>query len=435
MAKRQTAGHGFVVLKSDTTMSSGSKGAAMRHWGSRTTGSLSQRTSEEEGATVAMVATASEGHVFALHHQDGHACRLTDPSPLTRTSQKLKHKGAIMTYAFHNLIFEGGGVKGIAYVGALGVLAEKDIIPAIQRIGGTSAGAINAILLGLGFTQKETKDILWSLDFNKFMDDSWGIMRDTERLIQQFGWYKGDYFRNWIGKLIKEKTGNSESTFSDIEAMKDKRGFKSLYFMGTNLATSFSEVFSAEHTPRFCVADAVRISMSIPLFFAAKRSFRGDVYVDGGLLDNYPVKLFDRERYLQSSNFTEPDYYKKINLQFGGSDRPISRYVYNKETLGFRLDTKEEISVFRDHAEPAHKDIDNFFDYTWALIRTVLEAQQSSHLHNDDWARTVYIDTLGVGTTDFDLSDTKKKELVKSGRDNALKYFEWYDNPQPKPNK
>ncbi|MEJ2653313.1 MAG: patatin-like phospholipase family protein [Gammaproteobacteria bacterium] len=340
-----------------------------------------------------------------------------------------------MAYIFRNLVFEGGGVKGIAYVGALDVLSEKGIISGIRRIGGTSAGAINAVLLGLGYTAKETRDILWSLDFTKFMEDSWGIIRDTGRLIEEFGWYKGDYFRNWIGNLIKEKTGNSESTFADIEAIKEECGFKSLYFMGTNLSTSYSEVFSGEHTPRVCVADAVRISMSIPLFFAAKRSMRGDVYVDGGVLNNYPIKLFDRGKYMESTNFSEPGYYTKINRQLEGLERPISKYVYNKETLGFRLDAKEEISVFRDHAEPPHRKIDNFFDYTWALIDTILEAQQSSHLHSDDWMRTVYIDTLGVGTTDFDLSDAKKQELVVSGKEGAEKYFEWYDNPEAKPNK
>lgn len=340
-----------------------------------------------------------------------------------------------MSYNFRNLVFEGGGVKGIAYIGALDVLAEREIISGIERIGGTSAGAINAILLGLGFTPKETKDILWSLDFNDFMDDSWGMVRDTKRLIEKFGWYKGDYFRNWIGRLIKEKTGNSESTLADIEAMKGRKNFKSLYFMGTNLSTSFSEIFSAEHTPRTCVADAVRISMSIPLFFAARRSVRGDVYVDGGVLANYPIKLFDRKKYLNSKNYTETEYYKAINSRIAASERPISKYVYNKETLGFRLDTKEEIAIFRDHAEPPHKKIDDFFDYTWALTHTALEAQQNAHLHNDDWARTVYIDTIGVGTTDFDLPDSKKKALVKSGREGALAYFKWYDNAEAIPNK
>ncbi|MCB1951910.1 MAG: patatin-like phospholipase family protein [Zoogloeaceae bacterium] len=340
-----------------------------------------------------------------------------------------------MAYHFKNFVFEGGGVKGIAYLGALDVLSDRGVVSSVQRVGGTSAGAINAVLLGLGYTTKEMKDILWSLDFNNFMDESWGVVRDAKRLVDEYGWYKGDYFRNWMAQLIKEKTGNSETTFADIEATKDRKGLKSLYLMGTNLSTSFSEVFSAEHTPRTCVADAARISMSIPLFFAAKRSMRGDVYVDGGVLDNYPVKLFDRKKYLDSSNFIKTTYYKKINFQTKKMDRPISEYVYNKETLGFRLDTKEEIAVFRDHAEPAHKKIDSFFDYSWALIHTVLEAQQSAHLHSDDWARTVYIDTIGVRTTDFDLSEKKKKDLIKSGKDGATKYLDWYDGEDVKPNK
>ena len=340
-----------------------------------------------------------------------------------------------MDYHFKNLVFEGGGVKGIAYLGALDVLAQRNILPGIVRIGGTSAGAINAILLGLGFSLKETKKILWSLDFHQFMDDSWGLVRDANRLINDFGWYKGDFFREWIGQLISQKTGNSESTFADIEAMKENKEFKSLYFMGTNLSTSFSEIFSAEHTPRICIADAVRISMSIPLFFAARRSMRGDVYVDGGVLDNYPIKLFDRKKYLDSTNYSEPEYYQRINASLADAVRPISSYVYNKETLGFRLDTREEISVFRDHAEPPRRKIDNFFDYSWALINTLLEAQYSSHLHSDDWSRTVYIDSLGVQTTDFDLSDAKKKELVASGSKETLKYFEWYDNSEAKANR
>ena len=340
-----------------------------------------------------------------------------------------------MPYNFKNLVFEGGGVKGITYVGALDVLTEKEVLKDIERVGGTSAGAISAILVGLGFSQEETKDILWSLDFKKIMDDSWGVIRDVKRLIEEYGWYKGDYFRNWIGEQIIKKTGNSESTFSDIEVLKEKKGFKSLYFIGTNLSTTFSEVFSAEHTPRMCVADAVRISMSIPLFFAAMRSIRGDIYVDGGVLDNYPIKLFDREKYITGEGGIEPEYYEKINNEVKNLSRPVSKYVYNKQTLGFRLDTKEEIALFRDQAEPVINKINDFMDYSWALIETILGAQQNTHLHSDDWARTVYIDTLGVNTTDFNLMDEKKQALVNSGRQGTQEYFNWFDKETEAPNK
>ncbi len=337
-----------------------------------------------------------------------------------------------MPYPFRNLVFEGGGVKGIAYVGAMEVLEEREILKDIIRVGGTSAGAINAALLGLNYSVAETKEILGKLNFRRFLDDSWGIVRDTNRLITEFGWYKGDFFRGWIGEIIEAKTGNGESTFLEANTLKAERNFRDLYFMGTNLSTGFGEVFSFEHTPRMCVADAVRISMSIPLFFAAKRSIRGDVYVDGGVVDNYPVKLFDRQKYVVAHS-RAPEYYAKQNEDLRQAGRTISPYVYNQETLGFRLDSAREVAIFRDQAEPDHQKIEDFFAYTWALVETILSIQNNYHLHSDDWQRTIYIDTLGVGTTDFDLSDDKKGALVTSGRTNTQKYFEWYDNPANQP--
>lgn len=337
-----------------------------------------------------------------------------------------------MPYHFKNLVFEGGGVKGIAYVGAMEVLQAKGILENILRVGGTSAGAINAVLLGLNYSVEETKEILSRLNFRRFLDDSWGIVRDSNRLITEFGWYKGEYFREWIGDIIERKTGNSESTFLEVNSLKAERKFRDLYFMGTNLSTGFGEVLSFEHSPRMCVADAVRISMSIPLFFAAKRSMRGDVYVDGGVVDNYPIKLFDRQKYV-AVHARVPEYYEKHNQALRQAGKTISPYVYNQESLGFRLDSTREIAVFRDQAEPEHRKIEDFFAYTWALVETILSIQNSYHLHSDDWQRTIYIDTLGVGTTDFDLSDDKKEALVKSGRVNTEKYFAWYDDPASQP--
>lgn len=334
-----------------------------------------------------------------------------------------------MEYHFKNLVFEGGGVKGIGYVGALEELRKRKIDSQIVRVGGTSAGAINAILFGLNFSQDEIKDILWKLNFNNFLDDSFGIIRDTSRLLNEYGWYKGDFFRKWIGSIIKMKTGNPNSTFSDIESLKKKNGFRSMYLIGTNLSTRFSEVFSYEHTPKICIADAVRISMSIPLFFAAKKSFRGDIYVDGGVLNNYPIKLFDRESFVTSKmNKRKTEYYDKINRSISKKPRKISKYCYNRETLGFRLDSAEEIAVFRDNAEPVHHKIDDFFDYGKALIETILDGQNNSHLHSDDWQRTIYIDTLGIKSTDFNISEKMKKKLLESGKEGVQKYFQWYDS-------
>ena len=342
-----------------------------------------------------------------------------------------------MASQFRNLVFEGGGVKGIAYVGAMKVLDKEGLLKKIERVGGTSAGAINATMFALGYSHIEQRNILRSLDFNNFMDSEFGIFRDSSRLIEKFGWYKGNFFHEWIGKLIKKKLGDANATFRDLRRA-DK---PDLYVYGTNLSTKFGEVFSAEHTPRTRIADAVRISMSIPLFFKAVRNARDDVYVDGGLLNNYPVKLFDREKYVKPARrktmAVKTDYYEKENGAFLKTRPNASPYIYNRETLGLRLDSKQEIAVFRDGAEPAHCEIDDFFDYAKALITTVIESQGNSHLHDDDWQRTIYIDSLGVGTTDFDLSDAMKKKLESSGATGTMEYLKWFNaagsNPANRP--
>ena len=331
-----------------------------------------------------------------------------------------------MNYIFKNLVFEGGGTRGIAYLGAMEVLKRKGILKNIKRIGGTSAGAINALLLGLNYSNDELKEILMDLDFKKFLDDSPGFIRDIGRLKSKFGWYKGDRFHNWIKDRIKKKTGNPNSTFKEIYDMKKEHKFKDIYFIGANISTGFAEVYSYEDRPLMKVADAVRISMSIPLFFAAIRKNEGDVCVDGGLINNYPIKLFDREKYV-SLNRRKTKYYEKYNRTLRKIYQEKNLLVYNKETLGFRLDSAKEIAVFRNHKEPDHKKIKDLFDYAFCLISTIRNIESSMHLHSDDWKRTIYIDTLGVNTFDFNINKTNKLKLVKSGKDCTEKYFVWYD--------
>ncbi len=330
-----------------------------------------------------------------------------------------------MSYPFRNLVFEGGGVKGIAYVGAMRVLEKEGVLNNITRVGGTSAGAINAVLYASGYSNKETLSILEGLDFNDFKDDSWGVLRDMNRLKEEYGWYRGDFFREWIGDLLKKKTGSSNITF---KALYEHTGIE-LYVYASNISTNFGEVYSPEHTPRLRVVDAVRRSMSIPLFFRAVRDDREDVFVDGGVINNYPVKLFDREKYLSDSKLKRiPKYYEEENNFLVPKSPNSSPYVYNKETLGFRLDSGKEIGIFRDGQELKSNDIDHFLDYTMQLVKTLLSVQDSQHLHSDDWHRTVYINTLGVSATDFGLSDKKKRLLVGSGRKAAENYLKWWSD-------
>lgn len=146
------------------------------------------------------------------------------------------------------------------------------------------------------------------------MDNSWGVIRDVNRLLTDFGWFKGDAFGKWIKKQIFALTGKRNLTFTDLKKLKeDNPGrFRSLYVVGSNLSLQIPEVFSDENTPNMEIWYAVRISMSIPLFFAAVKEDDGDIFVDGGVTWNYPLNLSDDKKYLSHQDnpklYTVPDY-------------------------------------------------------------------------------------------------------------------------------
>ena len=327
-------------------------------------------------------------------------------------------------FPFRNLVFEGGGVKGVAYLGALEVLEERGILPDITRVAGASVGGLNAVLLALNYSTAETRKVIWSLDFKKFLDDDWGVVRDSRRFIRDYGWYKGDFFSRWAGRLIKAKAGSALATFADLK----QQGFRDLSLVVTNLATGFSEVCSAEHTPDMPVVRALRMTISIPFFFTAVPGKGLDLYVDGGLLRNYPVKIFDREKYVTRGcldrHSIQTGYYAADNAL---RKKAESAYVYNKETLGFRLDPRDKINVLRDGGRPRRRKVGDLFDFVSAVVTTVLDAQQSMHLHSDDWQRTIYIDSLGIGTTDFKLKASQKAALVEQGKLGVQQYLGWYE--------
>ena len=339
-----------------------------------------------------------------------------------------------MAAQFRNLIFEGGGVKGVAYVGAMQILENRGLLPEIRRVGGASAGAINALIFALGYGIAEQKQILESTDFRNFMDDSFGVIRDIRRLAREFGWHKGDFFSSWIGDLIQQRLGSARATFGDLR----EAGKPDLYVIGTNLSTGYSEVFSAERHMKMPLATALRITMSIPLFFAAVRHGpRDDVFVDGGVQLNYPVKLFDRERYIDIQHEAEAArptaYYNEENARFQLVRPGRSPYVYNRQTLGMRLDTAEEIGLYRYDEPLAGKPIRKFTDYARGLVGALMNVQENIHLHSDDWQRTLYINTLDVRTTDFDISDEKKRALIMQGIAGAERYFGWFEDPAEAP--
>lgn len=317
-------------------------------------------------------------------------------------------------YNFENLVFEGGGVKGIAYGGALHQLHKLGVLSNIKRVAGTSAGAITAVLLAVGYSYKEVSDIVASVNFNDFADDSNGIVRDAKRFISDFGWHKGDFFRKWMGKLIRNKKGKKDLTFKELY---ESSNSLDLYLVATNLSDQASEIFSYEHTPNVEIRDAARMSMSIPLYFKCVRYGKDkDIMIDGGVAWNYPLNIFDNIKYVSNSKNGEKVLYNKSD-----------GYVLNHETLGFRLDSEKEIDFNQSNWSNVPKDIDNILNYAMSLVGFMHTMANKKHLHKNDWNRTIFIDTKDVNTTDFDISKEKINSLIESGENGVKTHFKWRD--------
>ena len=102
-----------------------------------------------------------------------------------------------------NLVFEGAGIRGIAYCGAIKELEKKQLIPGIEKLGGTSAGAIIALMLSLGYTGDEIKQLIHNTPFKKFNDGNFFLFGGINRLKRYYGWYRGKQVENWLDKIIK----------------------------------------------------------------------------------------------------------------------------------------------------------------------------------------------------------------------------------------
>jgi NTE family protein len=209
-------------------------------------------------------------------------------------------------YHYKNLVMEGGGVRGLAYPGALSVLEQKGILQNIENVSGSSAGAIAGLVVSLGYSSAEIDSVLQSLKIGEFNDGKF-FFGKIRRIRRQYGIYKGDAFEAWLNHLIEFKTGNPGLTFNDLHRMHlTDNKFKDFYCTGTNVSEQRLEVFSWKTRPSMKLKTAVHISSSIPFYFtpvpidslgnevSLKDTLAAyDLYVDGGMLCNYPINMFD----------------------------------------------------------------------------------------------------------------------------------------------
>jgi NTE family protein len=321
---------------------------------------------------------------------------------------------------YRNLIMKGGGIRGIAYGGALQELEKQGVLAHITRVGGTSAGAIQAALLAVGYSPDAIIDIINRTPVQRLNDGQFIFIGGGSRLLRQYGWYRGDQLTKYICELVGRQTQRPNLTLAELHdlALAQPGHYRDLYTTGTNLTLQRTQVFGYETHPTMRVADAVRISMSIPLYFRAvlldadnkviqgkpKAGQPTQVLVDGGLLANYPLHIFDQPQFLPTG------------LSPGTTANP--------ETLGLRLDRAEQIALDTlptGRQALAPYDIRDFSSYIGALYTVTLENLNPAL--PGDWPRTISINTMGFRPKVKRVSDEQKAQLIASGRAGVQAFF------------
>ncbi len=301
-----------------------------------------------------------------------------------------------------DLVLEGGGVKGIGLVGAISVLEEHGYV--FHRVAGTSAGAIVGALLAAGMTSTELQEVMRSLDYARFEDkgflDHLSLVGKGLSLVLEKGIYEGTYLRTWLADQLDAQ---GVRTFADLRrddpdsSLPPEEAFR-LVVMASDVSRGCLAQLPWDY-PRYGldassqqVADAVRMSMSIPFFYEPVKL--GDSwFVDGGMLSNFPVGALDRR------------------------DGKLPRWP----TFGIKLSA-------RPGANQVAKSFKGPVSFAKAMVGTMTNFHDQMHLDRPDVIdRTIFVDTGKVQATDFDLDRNAQDFLYENGRSAASKFLGGWD--------
>ena len=183
-----------------------------------------------------------------------------------------------------NLVLSGGGFRGIGITGAFKIFNDSKLFDNLQNIACTSVGALIGGLYCIGYSPDELSKIILKLDIEKI------ICPNPNNFIQHLSLDDGERFEFVIGKLIEAKKLNKNITLKEVYNIKKIN----LIITGTCLNDSDIYYFTHLNNPDMPLLTCIRISTSVPFIFKPV-VYKNKTYVDGGLMDNYPMHLFKND--------------------------------------------------------------------------------------------------------------------------------------------
>lgn len=286
-----------------------------------------------------------------------------------------------------DIVFSGGGMKGLAFLGAYEAIEAKGL--RWKRLAGTSAGSLIAALIAAGYTSKEMIELLDGLELQCFLDERKYLLPFSVwkwvRIYWRMGLYKGEALQQWLEEILAAR---GIKTFADLPK-------ESLYIVASDV-TNGRMLILPDDLPQygmdpasFPVAKAVRMSISIPFFFEPVKLQTKEgkcVIVDGGVLSNFPLFLFDEE--------------KKVKK------RPV---------LGIQLSAKL--------VERPKRKINNAIDLYEALFVAMKEAHDARYISRRHEKNIVFLPVKNVLSTEFSITPEARDSLIRYGRERTEQFL------------
>lgn len=287
-----------------------------------------------------------------------------------------------------DLVCEGGGVRGIGLVGAVDALDQAGY--RFPRVAGSSAGAIVASLVAAlqvaGEPISRLADIMRAIDYRKFLDRNLigrvPLIGGALSLLTSDGVYRGAYLEQLLAGLLGDL---GVRTFGDLRTGEQPEQFAwSLVVTASDLSRRrlvripWDLSTYGINPDDFSVARAVHASSAIPYVFEPVR-VAGATWVDGGLLSDFPVQLFDR-----------PDAQPRW------------------PTFGIRLSARPGIPP----THPVHGPV----SLGLAAIETLVSNQDNAYIDDPCTVRrTIFVSADEVSPIDFDITVQQREALYQRG--------------------
>jgi hypothetical protein len=272
---------------------------------------------------------------------------------------------------FKCLCLSGGGIFGFIHLGVLQYLEEKKLTRYIDTIVCTSIGAVIGCLLSIGMKSKEIYDEMENLD-NGMLE-----YNKMEEFFEIYGMDSGEYFMAQIMDMFMKRNISPILTFSEHYVAFHKH----LVITGTNVTKHMPTYFHYKTHPNMRILDAVRISISIPFLLSAVKC-NDEIYVDGGITDNYPIEFAK-------------------NLIQDSSKGELLSYIVGSYIDSFAV-----------------KKIGNIEDFIQGLFACCLNRENITK--NDPC--TIYTVITDVSAMDFGINSKTRKRLWSIGYENAKTY-------------